>query len=227
MIKRKKTDYVQFKIRLRESLRKRLENAAHAKDISLNSEMIARLERSFVHDSLDDQLAVMRKVLKVMDRMAGIIDKRYTKLDQDVALVEEIQKTEDELRKMEDAAWGKQSGFLPAFDVPDKEEIDARLRAVLGRAPTDEELRAAARRVSREQSDEEPELRNLTGSLLKEVDSGKLSIEEAWGRIREARKKTGPRSAQPRLRGRNIEARTPPDQEPELPMPQPRKRHRG
>ena len=48
MAKRKKTDTVQLKLRMREALRKRLETAARAEEISLNSEMIRRLENSFL-----------------------------------------------------------------------------------------------------------------------------------------------------------------------------------
>jgi hypothetical protein len=47
MAKRKKTDFVQFKIRFRESLRSRLEQAAKGQERSLNSEIVARLEESF------------------------------------------------------------------------------------------------------------------------------------------------------------------------------------
>ena len=61
MPKRKKTDIVQFKIRLRERLREQLEAAAHAKDISLNSEIVSRLEQSFVQASLQDLIAEGRK----------------------------------------------------------------------------------------------------------------------------------------------------------------------
>jgi hypothetical protein len=140
MKKRKKLDFVQFKIRLRESLRKQLEVAAHAKDVSLNSEMVSRLERSFIQDSLDNQIAVMGRVVKVMDRMAGMLDREYTDLERTTALADEMKKTEDGLRKMEDVAWGK-----PTDEVPDREETEATLRAALKRVPTDEELRAAAR----------------------------------------------------------------------------------
>jgi hypothetical protein len=47
VIKRKKTDVVQLKLRLVEDLRKRLEIAAESEKRSLNSEIIARLEESF------------------------------------------------------------------------------------------------------------------------------------------------------------------------------------
>jgi hypothetical protein len=47
MAKRKKTDIVQFKLRIREALRRRLEAAAGAEERSLNSEIAHRLENSF------------------------------------------------------------------------------------------------------------------------------------------------------------------------------------
>jgi integrase len=51
MAKRKKTDFVQFKVRFREALRRRLEGAAKAQERSLNSEIVARLEESFTRDA--------------------------------------------------------------------------------------------------------------------------------------------------------------------------------
>jgi hypothetical protein len=47
MAKRKKTDIVQLKVRLREALRGQLESAAKNQERSLNSEIVARLEESF------------------------------------------------------------------------------------------------------------------------------------------------------------------------------------
>jgi Arc-like DNA binding domain len=47
MAKRKKTDTVQLKLRIREELRKRLEDSARKEDRSLNSEMAHRLANSF------------------------------------------------------------------------------------------------------------------------------------------------------------------------------------
>jgi hypothetical protein len=47
MVTRKKTDIVQFKLRIREGLRGRLESAAKNQERSLNSEIVARLEESF------------------------------------------------------------------------------------------------------------------------------------------------------------------------------------
>jgi hypothetical protein len=48
--KRKKTDIVQFKLRIREELRRQLEAVAHAEERSLNSEIASRLENSFTRE---------------------------------------------------------------------------------------------------------------------------------------------------------------------------------
>jgi hypothetical protein len=50
MAKRKKTDIVGLMVRLRESLRKQIETAAARNEVSLNGEIIARLEKSFRED---------------------------------------------------------------------------------------------------------------------------------------------------------------------------------
>jgi Arc-like DNA binding dprotein len=55
-VRRKLDDTVQLKLRFSESLRRRLERAAKAKDRSLNSEMVSRLEQSFLMDELDAQM---------------------------------------------------------------------------------------------------------------------------------------------------------------------------
>jgi hypothetical protein len=47
MAKRKKTDIVQFKLRIREALRRRLEATAKVEERSLNSVIAHRLENSF------------------------------------------------------------------------------------------------------------------------------------------------------------------------------------
>jgi Arc-like DNA binding domain len=47
MAKRKRTDIVQFKLRIREALRRRLQAFARAEERSLNSEIAHRLESSF------------------------------------------------------------------------------------------------------------------------------------------------------------------------------------
>jgi len=52
--KRRKTDVVQFKLRLMESLRKKLEVAARSQHRSLNSEILHRLESTFSPEIEDE-----------------------------------------------------------------------------------------------------------------------------------------------------------------------------
>jgi hypothetical protein len=44
---RKPTDFVQFKLRIREALRRKIEKAAEKKDISANAEAVERIEYAF------------------------------------------------------------------------------------------------------------------------------------------------------------------------------------
>jgi hypothetical protein len=190
MKKRKKLDFVQFKIRLRESLRKQLEVAAHAKDVSLNSEMVSRLEHSFIQDSLDRQIAVMGRVLKVMDRIGDMIDRDWEGLERVTALSKELGKTEDQLREMI-------------------------LRAALGREPTDEERAATLARLrsGRAETNEERQAR-LRASADRLLENAERSD------ARSAHDLDEPREWDTRARGNpRRRALKRPDQEPELPMP--------
>jgi hypothetical protein len=67
--RRKKTDIVALKLRLREHLRKRLETAARAQERSLNSELVARLEESFVRDRGREE---REEVLKTLQEMVQV-----------------------------------------------------------------------------------------------------------------------------------------------------------
>ena len=51
MAEREKTATVQFKLRMRENLRHQLEDSSIFNDTSMNSEIVARLERSFANDT--------------------------------------------------------------------------------------------------------------------------------------------------------------------------------
>ncbi len=50
MAKRSRSDTIQLKARMKEPLRAKLEAAATAKGVSLNAEMVHRLEQSFLAD---------------------------------------------------------------------------------------------------------------------------------------------------------------------------------
>jgi hypothetical protein len=64
MAKRKRTDVVKLQLRIRELLRKRLEDAARVKDVSLNAEIVSRLEESFTRASTQDDLNKMRAIVR-------------------------------------------------------------------------------------------------------------------------------------------------------------------
>lgn len=57
--KRPPTAQVELKVRLRESLRAKVEKSADAKDVSLNSEAVTRLEESFRWEQTIEALAAM------------------------------------------------------------------------------------------------------------------------------------------------------------------------
>jgi hypothetical protein len=59
MAKRKKTDIVQFKLRIREALRRRLEASATVQERSLNSEIAHRLENSFEQEKNEQLLEAL------------------------------------------------------------------------------------------------------------------------------------------------------------------------
>jgi hypothetical protein len=84
MTKRKKTEIVGLKLRLRESLRRRIEAAARAQERSLNNEVIARLEESFLkdrsHEEREEVIASMRRNEEVLSAVAGIYKIMYREL---------------------------------------------------------------------------------------------------------------------------------------------------
>ena len=69
MIKRPQTAIAGLKVRLREPLRKKLEVAAKKKGVSLNAELVGRLEESFLGEGLLDR----------MERILAEFDKRGTR----------------------------------------------------------------------------------------------------------------------------------------------------
>ena len=76
MAARKPTAIVGLKVRLREPLRKKLEVAAKKKGVSLNAELVARLEKSFLSEGLQDR----------MEKGLASFDKQLAQLDDLVAL---------------------------------------------------------------------------------------------------------------------------------------------
>jgi hypothetical protein len=55
MAKRKQSEIVNIKLRLREPLRAKVEKAAKSRGVSMNAEMVARLEDTFANQSVVDQ----------------------------------------------------------------------------------------------------------------------------------------------------------------------------
>jgi Zn-dependent peptidase ImmA (M78 family) len=99
---RKSTDITQPKLRLREELRRKLERAAERLNVSLNAEMVRRLEQSFVRDEQQGALEMQRLWLqgKIEDQQEELEKMRVEMR----ALVEAIQRlveqqTLDQLRR--------------------------------------------------------------------------------------------------------------------------------
>jgi hypothetical protein len=78
---RKKSAIVGLRVRFRESLRKKLELAAKKKGVSLNAELIERLEDSFY---LDEELPTMLEKMDNMEKMfKAYLKERDGKRDMD------------------------------------------------------------------------------------------------------------------------------------------------
>jgi hypothetical protein len=56
---RKATEYVQFKLRIRESLRRRIEREAEKKNQSANNEAVMRLEQSFANEGQEALISAL------------------------------------------------------------------------------------------------------------------------------------------------------------------------
>jgi Arc-like DNA binding domain len=69
---RKATDYAVFSLRFREALRGRLEREAQKHNVSLNAEIISRLEWSLRRDAEEDHTAQM--VAKILAGLPAIVE---------------------------------------------------------------------------------------------------------------------------------------------------------
>jgi hypothetical protein len=76
---RKSTDYVQFKLRIRESLRRKIERAAEKKAISANAEAVERIEKTFAEE--ERQLAFEKE----MDERREELDAQYREYHEEQA----------------------------------------------------------------------------------------------------------------------------------------------
>jgi hypothetical protein len=72
---RKQSAIIGLRVRFREPLRKKLELAAKKKGVSLNAELIERLEKSFRYD---DELATMRETAKSLETAAESLTETAT-----------------------------------------------------------------------------------------------------------------------------------------------------
>src|SRR6516165_2659530 len=61
---RKPTDFVQFKLRIREGLRRKIEREAEKKKISANAEAVERIERTFKEE---EWMEAQQKAFKVYE----------------------------------------------------------------------------------------------------------------------------------------------------------------
>ena len=92
MAKRSEKALVGLTLRLREPLRRKLEAAAKKRGVSLNAELVARLERSFQTESLEqvakDNLETARAMEEWAEKRFGEADKRF---DETVRLIRDWQ----------------------------------------------------------------------------------------------------------------------------------------
>jgi len=258
MIKRKKTDMIQFKVRMLEELRKRLEVSAETKRRSLNAEIVARLEQSFGSatqlneaaqtfiDFVTDRLAsdpsnlaprvpreartgsLLRGLMGAIEDIPGPYTNE-TNEERQARLLASAQDT----RKAADAndARGAHDMAARAREWADELERDAReiahhpwiwspgemaaqLKAALGRTATGEEIRVA---MSLAESRRLPPNPDHWEAALKAVTTMLARLAQLPGQEPEHRRR---RLLRARMGMPDATAANP-DQEPELPMPQP------
>src|SRR5262249_30097590 len=110
---RKPADFVQFKLRIREDLRRRLEREAEKKKISTNAEAVERLEKSFdvektqkldqTLDAINAQLPAVaaqmqefaraeRAIRTLLGEHSDLVQKSLLALQRNPALAEKIKK---------------------------------------------------------------------------------------------------------------------------------------
>jgi Arc-like DNA binding domain len=112
MAKRKKTSTVQLKLRLREGLRQKLERQARTRNVSLNSEMVERLENSFQRGETDallqllagsrsyaELLAILGRALQIAEKQLRGDAQRVKKTAAAISKIVEVQLGEANLSK--------------------------------------------------------------------------------------------------------------------------------
>jgi guanylate kinase len=76
---RKPTDYVQFKLRIRQSLLKQIQKEAAKKKHSANNEAVERLERSFEDDAKELRDSAILDMMVINDDLSGAVLRNMAK----------------------------------------------------------------------------------------------------------------------------------------------------
>ncbi len=77
MAERSRSDTIQLKARMKEPLRAKLEAAAEARGVSLNAEMIHRLERSFAEFGKEETFLVVRLLANAIQTIEAVTGKNW------------------------------------------------------------------------------------------------------------------------------------------------------
>ncbi len=77
MAERSRSDTIQLKARMKEPLRAKLEEAAGARGVSLNAEMIHRLERSFEEFGKEETFLVARLLANAIQTIEAVTGKNW------------------------------------------------------------------------------------------------------------------------------------------------------
>jgi hypothetical protein len=127
MAKRKRTDVVKLQLRIREGLRKQLEDTARVKDVSLNAEIVSRLEQSVVQASLQKELrvSIQDEIKKHLDAFEKVLGLRSG------GQIERVPVRPEELEAA--MAANKQLEAKLTASLSDVEKLKARLTAALER----------------------------------------------------------------------------------------------
>jgi hypothetical protein len=213
----RRKDQAQFNMRLDRQLLKRLQIAAKDQDRSVNSEMVHRLEQSFAQTVGQDQLAALTEnVTKLSDlhEMARAwLDLALSKLASDKTSLSSL---------LAGIAYDEPSDLAPPVprEAPRRSEPDqepergtARSRLPWAREPDDEtdEQRQARLRATAEGFRRNAKRHHARGAHDKAAQAREWAdeLERAPGALTQGQAPHQPRSVS--------------DQEPKLPIPQPRK----
>ena len=80
MAKRKPTDKVQLPVRMQEMVRADLERSAETNGVSLNAEVVARLQASLLGDEQEKNFNSLRETLEILKSMLELQQKELAEL---------------------------------------------------------------------------------------------------------------------------------------------------